>query len=299
MKKKIIVALLCGIPVFSNAGCTSSESAEPTIYPLSFTSSLEDSVTVMPKTCYSTPAEENGLGGNVYSVTGTVDSVLSEEESLTGTEMFSVQNEDGTAWFGVLDPEYYSNFSGGDLETFESLMDSTMDYTLPEQGEYVTVYGIYTGYSEVLDAPSLYFGIDEFTYETVNNSGDDTAEDSTPTGTPSPTVTPSVTLTPTPTATTPEPTATVEPTPTTSGTTFNNPPTISKTEFDALTNGMSYEEAVNIIGGSGEVLSETGSPGDAYYTVMYTWEGEGDLGANANVMFQDNKLITKAQYGLN
>lgn len=94
---------------------------------------------------------------------------------------------------------------------------------------------------------------------------------------------------------------TAESTPPAEETTANSPinlPTISKSEFDALTNGMSYDEVVEIIGGSGEVLSETGSPGDAYYTVMYMWEGEGELGANANVMFQDNKLISKAQYGL-
>lgn len=94
---------------------------------------------------------------------------------------------------------------------------------------------------------------------------------------------------------------TAESTPPAEETTTNSPinlPTISKSEFDALTNGMSYDEVVEIIGGSGEVLSETGSPGDAYYTVMYMWEGEGELGANANVMFQDNKLISKAQYGL-
>ena len=221
--------------------------------------------------------------------------------------MFSVKNEDGTAWFGVLDPEYYSNTSGGDLETFESLMDSTMDYTLPSQGEYVTVYGIYTGYSEALKAPSLYFGIDEFTYGVLNDTVDP-VEDTASTDTPATTATPSA---PSPESTTESVNSTAsetepmentaESTPPAEETTANSPinlPTISKSEFDALTNGMSYDEVVEIIGGSGEVLSETGSPGDAYYTVMYMWEGEGELGANANVMFQDNKLISKAQYGL-
>ena len=77
-----------------------------------------------------------------------------------------------------------------------------------------------------------------------------------------------------------------------------NKPTMTKAEFDQLKDGMSYEEATKIIGGPGEVMSESGSKGDAAHTVMYTYKGEGSLGANANVMFQGEKLITKAQFGL-
>jgi hypothetical protein len=64
---------------------------------------------------------------------------------------------------------------------------------------------------------------------------------------------------------------------------------------------MSYEEVVEIIGGQGEVLSESGTPGGTgmdIHTVMYTWEGESGFGANANAMFQGNKLMNKAQFGL-
>lgn len=77
-----------------------------------------------------------------------------------------------------------------------------------------------------------------------------------------------------------------------------NEPTISKAEFDQIKNGMSYEEVTAIIGGPGEVLSETGSEGEQFHTVMYMYEGEGKLGANANMMFQEGKLISKAQFGL-
>lgn len=257
-------------------------------YPLAFTSSLEDEVKILPETCYKTKATENGFSGNVYSVSGTVKEILDKDESIGGAQMFSIENEQGIAWFTIADPAFWASNTEKSISDFDSLMDNTMDYTIPQVGEYVIVYGIYTGFSDVYNAPVLFFGIDEFVYDIVNNDDDDVDDTPTPTATP--------TATPTPSAT-PEPTTTVEPTPTTSGTTFN-PPTISKTEFNALTNGMSYEEAVNIIGGSGEVLSEAGSPGDAYYTVMYTWKGEGDLGANANAMFQDNKLVNKAQYGL-
>jgi hypothetical protein len=77
-----------------------------------------------------------------------------------------------------------------------------------------------------------------------------------------------------------------------------NKPTISKAEFDQIQNGMTYEEVVKIIGGEGELLSETGTKGDPAHTVMYKWDGEGDIGANANAMFQGGKMINKSQFGL-
>ncbi|WP_309479061.1 DUF3862 domain-containing protein [Brevibacillus agri] len=86
-----------------------------------------------------------------------------------------------------------------------------------------------------------------------------------------------------------------EPAPKTSET---NEGTMSKAEFDKIQNGMSYEEVVAIVGGPGEMLSETGTKGDQFYTVMYAWEGEGGFGANANAMFQGGKMISKSQFGL-
>lgn len=84
----------------------------------------------------------------------------------------------------------------------------------------------------------------------------------------------------------------------TTSTTVDKKPTITKAEFDKIENGMTYEEVSKIIGGPGEVLSETGQKGDSLYTVMYMWEGEGSTGANANFMFQGGKLQSKAQMGL-
>lgn len=75
-------------------------------------------------------------------------------------------------------------------------------------------------------------------------------------------------------------------------------PTMTKSEFTQLKDGMSYEDATTIIGGPGELVSESGTKGDALHTVMYQYKGEGDLGANANVTFQGDKLNTKAQFGL-
>lgn len=75
-------------------------------------------------------------------------------------------------------------------------------------------------------------------------------------------------------------------------------PDVSKAEFDQIQNGMTYEEVVAIIGGNGEIMSEVGEKGTSYYTVMYKYDGEKGLGANANFTFQNNKLQAKAQFGL-
>lgn len=76
---------------------------------------------------------------------------------------------------------------------------------------------------------------------------------------------------------------------------------ITKEAFEKLKSGMSYAEATEIIGFEGEVMSESGTPGGKgldIHTVMYQYTGKGSLGANANLMFQDDKLINKAQVGL-
>ncbi len=78
----------------------------------------------------------------------------------------------------------------------------------------------------------------------------------------------------------------------------NNLSTISKAEFEKLNTGMTYREVVEMVGGYGELLSEVGSVGDEYHTAVYMWKGEGSIGANANVTFQNGKVIMKAQAGL-
>lgn len=72
---------------------------------------------------------------------------------------------------------------------------------------------------------------------------------------------------------------------------------VTKAGFGALKDGMSYEDAVAILGRAGEKMSESELGG--VRTVMYQWKADrGSLGANMNAMFQDGKLISKAQFGL-
>lgn len=59
---------------------------------------------------------------------------------------------------------------------------------------------------------------------------------------------------------------------------------------------MTYNEVVEIIGGEGTLMSS--SMISNIKTEMYSWDGSGSLGANANAMFQNGSLISKAQSGL-
>lgn len=80
--------------------------------------------------------------------------------------------------------------------------------------------------------------------------------------------------------------------------TGSNPPTITLEEFNQIKNDMTYQEVADIVGSSGELISESGDDASDYYTQMRSWDGEGSLGANANVMFQDGKVVSKSQFGL-
>lgn len=78
-----------------------------------------------------------------------------------------------------------------------------------------------------------------------------------------------------------------------------NKPTISISEFNKISTGMTYDEVVEIIGSKGNVLSEVDlGLGARYKTSIYMWDGEGSIGANANITFQNGKVVTKAQFGL-
>ncbi len=71
---------------------------------------------------------------------------------------------------------------------------------------------------------------------------------------------------------------------------------VTKAEYSRVKMGMSYQQVVTILGPPDEALSETEMAG--FHTVMYMWEGRGGFGANMNAMFQNGKLINKAQFGL-
>ena len=78
-------------------------------------------------------------------------------------------------------------------------------------------------------------------------------------------------------------------------------PAVTHSEFQRIRTGMTYGQVVEIIGIHGEEMSRTEMPGvpgvmASTVTVMYAWSNPD--GSNMNAMFQNDALISKAQFGL-
>jgi hypothetical protein len=75
------------------------------------------------------------------------------------------------------------------------------------------------------------------------------------------------------------------------------PPTqetlITLDKFNSIKTGMSYREVTNILGKEGTLMSENSIAGIS--TAMYQWSNGF---SNMNAIFQNDKLIQKAQFGL-
>lgn len=72
--------------------------------------------------------------------------------------------------------------------------------------------------------------------------------------------------------------------------------TITLGEFYEIETGMTYQEVVQIIGCDGELSSESSLLDSTYQ--IYTWKGNGTIGANANISFTNGRVTSKAQAGL-
>jgi hypothetical protein len=72
------------------------------------------------------------------------------------------------------------------------------------------------------------------------------------------------------------------------------PKVVTKAHYDALKTGITYKEAVKIIGWEGEELSRSELAG--MIAIMYSWRNP-DF-SNMTAMFQNDKLTTKGQFGL-
>jgi hypothetical protein len=69
---------------------------------------------------------------------------------------------------------------------------------------------------------------------------------------------------------------------------------INLAKFKDIRSGMTYAQAELVIESPGEEQSRTDLAG--YNTVIYAWRN--DDGSNAILMFQNNKLVSKSQFGL-
>jgi GYF domain 2/Domain of Unknown Function with PDB structure (DUF3862) len=75
---------------------------------------------------------------------------------------------------------------------------------------------------------------------------------------------------------------------------FAPPPVVTRQKYDQIHEGMTYQQVRNIIGSSGEELSESDIAGMT--TVMYSWTNSN--ASIMNAMFQNDRLISKSQFGL-
>jgi hypothetical protein len=75
---------------------------------------------------------------------------------------------------------------------------------------------------------------------------------------------------------------------------FAPAPIVTHAQYDQISEGMTYEQVRSIIGTAGNELSRSNIAGVT--TVMYAWTNSN--GSNMNAMFQNNRLINKAQFGL-
>ncbi|WP_260506986.1 hypothetical protein [Brevibacillus brevis] len=96
----------------------------------------------------------------------------------------------------------------------------------------------------------------------------------------------------------PVPTAPATPTQEATAPAATEKATITKSEFEQIENGMSFEEVKKIVGGEGKLLAEVGKKGEEGHTIVYMYKGEGAIGANANFSFQGGILQVKSQIGL-
>lgn len=73
---------------------------------------------------------------------------------------------------------------------------------------------------------------------------------------------------------------------------------ITKAEYDQIVEGMTYEESVEIIGGEGKLLKEAERSDGSTTTLIYYWKGNGGAASQAELSFEDGKLIYRLQSGL-
>jgi ribosomal protein L24E len=75
-----------------------------------------------------------------------------------------------------------------------------------------------------------------------------------------------------------------------------NPPTMSLVEYNSIQPGYTYAQVAGLVGGPGTLVSQTTFAGNV--TQTYKWLGQGAPGANANITFRNDRVISKAQFGL-
>ena len=126
----------------------------------------------LPKTIFSTTAEENGLAGTIYKIVGTVgefDTIGSDDSAF---DVFYINTVDGE--IAVTDPVMLAReqFSAAGWDVNEEKLREY--FPLPETGDHVVVFAEYRGMSYKLNCPSfMYGGTDYLTSAIIESTASD------------------------------------------------------------------------------------------------------------------------------
>lgn len=77
-----------------------------------------------------------------------------------------------------------------------------------------------------------------------------------------------------------------------------NTVSISKAKYNQLKYGDTYEKIKSLLGGTGEVVTESGTKGSKNYTVTYLCHVKSPSGGEVFLAFKDNKLVNKMEVNL-
>ncbi len=140
----------------------SEPSSSDNVYPKNSSSKyLSELAYVLPAEIYNTPASENGLSGSVYCITADVV----DAQVFNGVDLRIVTTTDNQK-IAVLD---FYNFTTA-LNPLFLNSEPGADYTMPNIGEHAELYLTYSGYSDALQLPAFYLGVNEYCVESLRDN---------------------------------------------------------------------------------------------------------------------------------
>ena len=168
-----VVMIFVILSLLSACGSSKTETGESNdkevnyiVYPKDALEIIPDinNITPPPDSVFDTPASENGLEGVIYKFTGEVTSVEKANEENGNSDAVIVNTDQGDIYIA----DFYSVFIN---EMPEAANDEIREKVkLPNQGEFVCIYGEYTGYSETLKIPVAFFCSHEIITEMLISS---------------------------------------------------------------------------------------------------------------------------------
>jgi hypothetical protein len=73
---------------------------------------------------------------------------------------------------------------------------------------------------------------------------------------------------------------------------------ITKDQYDKVVLGMPFDEAMKIVGGESQRISEEGKKGETGHKVTYQYKAKNDPSGQATLTFLNEKLLSKSEAGL-